>query len=321
MNEVTVIKTQNIITEFCSKSESWKLFMQQFPPQLQKQIAFDLFGYIQRNSEVVSGLNPDEFMAQVIIGYSKGYSLQDGDMYVLPFNGKATLVEGYKGVVRLANESGIFKYFDATPVIKDSIKSFDYRRGVPIFDEAYIPTGKEQTIGYYAYSETKDGSIREIYHPNEYFIDFAKRKSLMCKKAGKLTGVWEADFPAMCKKTILKELGALAPRKAQLNEKEKPFFNVIDAETGEIYDGDTDEPPMLPPEATPDPVPPSAPKRDKSDIPPPPPPTEEDYGGNGADDEEKDLCEECGAEVTAAVAKYSNKKFNRTLCFSCQKKQ
>lgn len=229
-------QTNNALTEFMGHSDSWKLFMSKMPARRQEAILFDLYAYVNKNAEVVAKMQPNEFMARVVDCYGQGFTLQDGDAYILPFrDGKtgvqvATLVPGYKGVVRLAMQTELFKYFDCVPVIKESIKSFDYKRNVPIFKEDYIPTGDEKTIGYFAYYETHNGMIQEIYHPIAYFRDFAIRKSPICRAKKELIGVWDTDFDSMCKKTGLKELGKLAPKVKNPTEQQSQFFNYVEAE-------------------------------------------------------------------------------------------
>lgn len=45
-------------------------------------------------------------------------------------------------------------------------------------------------------------------------------------------------------------------------------------------------------------------------------PTEKVFGSKPAP---KEICETCGKEVTASIAKYSKSKFSKVLCMSCQK--
>lgn len=234
--QVVATQTNNELTEFMGHSDSWKLFMSKMPTRRQEAILFDVYAYVNKNAETVSKMKPNEFMARVVDCYGQGFTLQDGDCYILPFrDGKtgalvATLVPGYKGIVRLAMQTRLFKYFDCVPVIAESIKSFDYKRHVPIFKEDYIPNGTEETIGYFAYSETHDGMIREIYHSNQYFVDFAHKKSPQNRGKDYLTGPWKDDFNSMCIKTGLKELGKLAPKVKNPTEQQAQFFNYVEAE-------------------------------------------------------------------------------------------
>lgn len=323
------VKTNNALTAFMTSSDSWKLFMSKFPAQKQQAISYDVYAYVNKHADTACKMQPNEFMARVVDAYSQGYTLQEGDAYILPFRDNktgeqvATLVPGYKGIVRLAMQTGLFKHFDVTPVIRESISKFDYRRGVPLFNENYIPNGTEKTIGYYGYSETHTGMIREIYHPNEYFVDFAHRKSPINKGKDYLVGPWKDDFNAMCLKTMYKELGKLAPKVANPTEQQEQFFSMVSADDEPQYDrpanvdadgvvvepsaieevdGETlpfDEPPIP----------------DDYDYEPEPP---QDYSQSQNDSGLK--CAKCGKAIQNNVHEYSTKKYGKPLCYNCQQK-
>ncbi len=315
------VKTNNSLTEFMTSSDSWQMFMNQLPAKTQSEIKFDVYAYVNKNAETVAKMQPNDFMARVVDCYSKGFTLKDGDAYIIPFNQTykdkegnehkivvATFVEGYKGVVRLALESGLFKYFDCVPVIKESIISFDYRRNVPIFNNTYIANGTEQVIGYLAFSETHNGTIREIYHPVEHFKKFALKNSIQCRVAKKLAGVWLNDFDSMCKKTALKELGKVSPRVTNPNAQQSQFFNYIDNEENDL---------LMPPETYENTA---VMGEDLNNAP---------FEEQIVDSTKKSVktpntselkCSECSTVITAAVYDYSVEKYGKALCYACQKK-
>lgn len=272
--QLATVKKNNELTAVMANSTSWAQFMQKLPVPQQKQIVFDIYGYVARHTDTVQLMDSNEFMQQVIIAYSSGCSLADGGSYILPFSGKATFVIGYQDMVRLATGMGLFKYFDCVPVIRESIASFDYRKHIPIFKSDYIPTGKEKVIGYLAVSETHDGMTREIYHPVEYFEDFAIKKSPQSKKAGRLTGVWATDFDSMCKKTALKQLAKLAPKRARLTEQQEQVFDMLQADDEQSQNIDVD----------------------------------------GVVIEEKYECSVCGQEITEKIYMQSKEKYGMPLC-------
>lgn len=294
------VKTNNALTSFMTNSDSWKLFMSNLPAPMQKQIPFDVYAYVSKHADTVCKMQPNEFMAQVITAYSQGYTLQEGDCYILPFKDKngvavATLVPGYKGIVRLAMQTGLFKYFDVTPVIRESIAKYDYRRGVPIFNDQYIPNGNEKTIGYYGYSETHDGMVREIYHPNEYFVDFAHRKSPQNKGKDYLVGPWKDDFNAMCLKTMYKELGKLAPKVANPNAQQEQFFSMVSVDDDMQRPSNVDIDGVVVEESL---------------------PFDEPFQGDNA----AFVCSNCNSKISDKVHSYSLDVFGVPLCMNCQKK-
>ena len=299
------IKANNALTEIMTNSKSWVEFMGKMPKPQQQQIAFDVYAYVNRHTDTVPLMQPAEFMAATIECYSRGCSLQEGGSYILPFGGRATFVIGYQDMVRLATETGLFKYFDCVPVIGESIARFDYRKNVPIFKTDYIPKGNEKVIGYLAVSETHDGMVREIYHSVEWFEQFAINKSPQSKKAGKRVGVWASDFESMCKKTALKQLAKLAPKRGKLTVQQEQFFESVEADDNipqydipQNIDGDgvvTDEP--LPWDYEPEPL--------------------EEKVQNKNNDEL--TCSDCGAKISDKVYDFSCDKYGIPLCMKCQK--
>lgn len=312
--QAIAIKANNALTEIMTNSKSWVDFMGKMPKPQQKQIVFDVYAYVNRHTDTVPLMQPAEFMAATIECYSRGCTLQEGGSYILPFKGKATFCIGYQDMVRLATETGLFKYFDCVPVIKESIERFDYRRHVPIFKNDYIPTGKEKIIGYLAVSETHDGMVREIYHPVEWFEQFARKKSPQSAKAGRLTGVWLSDFDAMCKKTALKQLAKLAPKRGKLTEQQESTFDILQSD-----DEPQDErPPYIDVDGVvvndvasandtiPDEI-------DLYDIEPEPPQDEKQTT--------KELvCNDCGKKISEKVYDFSCDRYDIPLCMDCQKK-
>lgn len=316
-NEVLVVKQQNQVSNFIETSKNWQLFASHLPAQKKEEITFDLFAYINKNAETVAKMELGDFMGRVIECYTQGFSLKDGDGYVLPFKGTATFVPGYKGIVRKAMETGLFKYFDVSPVYKEAIARFDHRRNIPVFDETYIPTGKEKTIGYYGFSETHDGMIREIYHSNEYFQDFARRKSPQNKGKSlteKLIGPWGDDFEAMCMKTLYKELGKLAPRVTNPTKSQEQFYSVIDMEEPDERDENVQAHPQTIDQETGEVL---YSEELGEDLPFPIDPPVESPKKRAAG--KTTPCELCGAPCSEKVANFSKDKYGRVLCYACQK--
>jgi phage RecT family recombinase len=219
-----VIQKQSELTAYMGQAEHWKTFVHNLSEPAQRQLPIDLFAYVQKYNNLVSTMPVNEFMAQVIIGYSKGLTLRDGEMYIYKFGATPTLVEGYLGVVRLAMESGLFKTFDCVPCIAESMIGYDARKGVPKFNDNYIPNGTEKTVGFLAYFETHDGLVREEYKSVQWLKDFAKDKS---SSYSKKDSPWQTDFDAMARKTMLKRLFKLAPKNNR-NANTQAFYNIVD---------------------------------------------------------------------------------------------
>lgn len=289
--QLATVKTNNQLTAIMKQSESWKQFMRRLPQVQQNNIPNEIFAYVSMHADTVASLDSNEFMARVVDCYSQGYSLVDGDAYILPFwNGKekrmsATLIPGYIGIKRKAMETGLFKYFTVARVYAESIKGYDYRREVPIFDETYIPKGTEKVVGYLGFYEMFSGAIQEIYCSVEQLERHAIKFSPQSRKANTLTGLWKDNFDAMCLKTMYRKLGKLAPKTKSPTGKEQDFYESLTDET-EV-------------DAT---------------------YNENEYEVVETARSEEDLrCENCNSIITEKVYSYSKEKLGKALCYNCQK--
>lgn len=302
------VKANNALTEVMTNSSSWKQFMGTLPVTIQKQIPQDLFAYVNAHADTVAQMDAVEVLARTIDCYSQGYTLTDGDAYILPFwSGKekrnvATLVPGWVGIKRRAMETGMFKYFTVSHVYKESIKGYDYRREVPLFDETYIPKGTETVIGYLGYYEMFSGAVQEIYCSVEQLQKHAIKYSPQSRKAGELVGLWKDSFDAMCLKTMYRKLGKLAPKTKNPTQQQSQFYASL--EDDEPQD---ERPPYIDVDGV---------VVDDSDYPLPfdepadPEPPQTDF-----------VCSECGAKISENVYGFSKTKFGKPLCMKCQKKQ
>lgn len=308
------VKINNELTAIMGKSENWQLFMRQLPKTRQQQIANDVYNYINLHTDTVAKFDTNEFMARVIDCYSQGYTLVDGDAFIVPYWNKAekrfvaTLVPGYLGIKRKAMETGMFKYFTVSHVYKESIKGYDYRREVPIFNEEYIPNGTETLIGYLGYYEMFSGSIQEIYCSIEKLKEHAIKYSQQSKKEEDLAGLWKDSTDAMCLKTMYRKLGKLAPKSKNPTLAQSQFFDYIDNDDNEL---------LMSPETY-----------ENTDL------MADDLSETQVIEQVSETtknpvktpntselkCSECGSVITATVYDYSVEKYGKALCYNCQKK-
>lgn len=311
--QAIAVKKNNELTKVMANSASWTQFMRNLPQVQQKQIPHDVFAYVNTHADTIASLDANEFMARVVECYSRGYTLTDGDAFILPFwSGKekrnvATLIPGWVGIKRRAMETGMFKYFTVSHVYKESIKGYDYRREVPIFDETFIPKGTEKVIGYLGYYEMFSGAVQEIFCSVEQLERHALKYSPQSKKAGTLVGVWKDCFDAMCMKTMYRKLGSLAPKTKNPTQQQEKFYDSLEESDDSQYiypepidaDGvvsfENDETLFLEDDL----------KGQQSS----------DLGANKGEFE----CEYCGCSITEKVYNYSLTNFGHPLCFNCQK--
>lgn len=332
--QVAVVKINNALSEIMENSQSWKFFITKLPAVKQHQIPNEVFSYVTLHADTVKDLDYNDFMARVVDCYSQGYTLTDGDAFILPFKCKvkdkdtgevrwvnvATLVPGWVGIKRRAMETGLFRYFTVAHVYEGTIKGYDYRREIPIFDETKIPKGTEKVIGYLGYYEMFSGSKQEIYCSVETLEKHALKYNQQCRKAGELIGTWRDAFDAMCQKTMYRKLGKLAPKTKNPTQQQQQFYDMLET--------DDEQQPERPPYINVDGVVINEPEEplpfDEEPLPFDEPPipeyeAEQPQGYAGNKDTKEFLCADCGAKVSEKVFKYSMDNFGKPLCYNCQK--
>jgi recombination protein RecT len=127
-----------------------------------------------------------------------------GFAYLVPYKGTVQPQIGYKGLIQLAQRTGLYKCINAGPVFEGELKSVDKLSGE--IDISGEKTG-DNVIGYFAFFSTNYGFSKSIYWTAEEVHRHARRFSRAYKAApGKKPGPWETDFDAMACKTVLKTL-------------------------------------------------------------------------------------------------------------------
>jgi len=127
-----------------------------------------------------------------------------GFAYLVPYKGTVQPQIGYKGLIQLAQRTGLYKSINAGPVFDGELVRVDKLSGeVDLSGEKK----SDEIIGYFAYFATNYGFSKSIYWTAEEVHKHARRFSKAYKSApGKKPGPWETDFDAMAYKTVLKSL-------------------------------------------------------------------------------------------------------------------
>lgn len=177
-----------------------------------------------------------------------------GQAYIVPFKGQAQFTIGYKGVIALAQRSGLMKSIVMTPVYEGEIQNWNR------FTESYEQGERtsDAIVGYFARFELVNGFAKATYWTKDEVIAHAKRFS---KSFG--NGPWQTDFDAMaCKTVLLSIMKTYAPMSLEMqtafsaDEKvarvdadgehfEDIEAEVIKTEEGQTVDAETGE--VLPP--------------------------------------------------------------------------
>lgn len=163
-------------------------------PQILECSQVSVFGSILQAAQL--GLEPDGVL---------------GHAYLIPYKGTCQLICGYKGLLKLARQSGELSTIYARVVhAKDKFKYAygltDVLRHVPDLSE-----DPGDVTHAYAVARLKDGSVQfDVMSKAE--IEAIRRRS----KAG-TSGPWVTDWAEMAKKTVLRRLCKMLPASVELN--------------------------------------------------------------------------------------------------------
>lgn len=167
----------------------------------------------------LQGCEPMSFIGAALTAAQLGLEPNTplGQAYLIPYknNKKGGITEcqfqiGYKGLLDLANRSGLLKNVSAQIVYENDEFEFEYGLEPKLTHKPAMSNRGEAIWVYAIYHLTNDGYNFEVMSMDDV-RDFAKKKSKTFNN-----GPWQTDFEAMAKKTVLKRVLKYAPLKSEL---------------------------------------------------------------------------------------------------------
>jgi recombination protein RecT len=165
-----------------------------------------------------------------------------GYAYLVPYKDKCQFQIGYKGLIQLAQRSGLYKRINSTPIKEGEITSHDRATGDMEFAWLEEPARtKAKTVGYLAYFELLNGFEARFFMTKEEVIGHAKKFSKSFTN-----GPWKTDFDRMAEKTVLKLLlSRFGPMSIEMNQAMKldqAVVNSFDTEDVSYIDSTYERP-------------------------------------------------------------------------------
>lgn len=128
-----------------------------------------------------------------------------GQAAIVPYKGNAQFQIMVRGLVQLAQRTGLYKTINAGEVYEDEYDGEDLLTGEVTFHRIHggdRDNGRrEHIVGYFAYFETTTGFKKTEYWTKEDVVNHGKRFSKSFNN-----GPWKDNFDAMARKTVLKSL-------------------------------------------------------------------------------------------------------------------
>ena len=155
-------------------------------------------------STYLAKCDPNTIMASAITAAALDLPIDKnlGFAHIVPYGDEAQFQMGYKGFIQLAIRSGQYRFINTCEVLEGELQNYNKVTGEVVID----PTKKtsEKIIGYAAYFKLMNGYEHAEYWTHDEVHAHAMRFS-QAFKAGRNTP-WKTDFPAMAKKTVIKDL-------------------------------------------------------------------------------------------------------------------
>jgi recombination protein RecT len=165
---------------------------------------------VLRQTPALARCTPESFLGALMTSAQLGLEPGPlGESYLVPYGTVATFIPGYRGLAKLAWQSGQVESIAAEVVFEND--EFDWAMG----DDAHIthrPTldNPGKAIAVYAIVKLKNGGVMR-----GVMSVAAVEKVRARSRAGK-AGPWVTDWDEMAKKTVLKRTFKLAPLSPEL---------------------------------------------------------------------------------------------------------
>lgn len=130
-----------------------------------------------------------------------------GFAYVVPYNNVPTFTIGYKGLIQLAQRSGMYQNINADVVYEGEYVGRNKLSGdLDLSGEVEIDNKGEKTIiGYFAYFKLLNGFEKTLYMSKEDVEAWAQKYSKAYQSGSKAVP-WRTEFDKMAIKTVLRRL-------------------------------------------------------------------------------------------------------------------
>lgn len=159
---------------------------------------------IATGSTLLRNCNPTTILGAAMVAATLDLPIVPtlGMAYIVPYKGQCQFQIGYKGLIELAERSGVFRNIIDEAVYEGQLVRKNKFTGEYVFDEDAKKS--DNVIGYMARFDLTNGFSKTIYWSKEEVEKHAKRFSQAYSKGH--ASPWTTDYDAMARKTVLKAL-------------------------------------------------------------------------------------------------------------------
>lgn len=184
---------------------------------------------VLRQTPALARCTPESFLGALLTASQLGLEPGPlGEAYLVPYGNTVTFIPGYRGLVKLAWQSGTLKSFNAHVVYEHD--EFDYSYGLdPHLEHKPARGDRGKPTEVYAAAQFKDGgSVFEVMSVDA--VEAIRRRS----KASN-SGPWKTDWEAMARKTVVKQLAKWMPLSPEMSAA-AAHDGTVRTDTGDLVD-------------------------------------------------------------------------------------
>lgn len=168
---------------------------------------------IQRTPKLLE-CSPQSLLSSIMTAGQLGLECDNvrGEAYLLPYGTQAQLIIGYRGLVKLARQSGEVGMIFAREVYENDEFSYQFGTAPKCEHKPALVEPRGAIIAVYAVCVFKDGTAQfDVMSRGE--VDAIRKRS----RAGN-SGPWVTDYVEMAKKTVLRRLCKMLPVSVELSD-------------------------------------------------------------------------------------------------------
>lgn len=165
---------------------------------------------VLRQNPKLAGCSPESFLGSLMTASQLGLEPGPlGEAWLVPYGRECTFIPGYRGLVKLAYQSGSVSVVKAAVVYEAD--DFDYQDGTDSYlrHKAALTSDRGKPIAVFCTVKLKDGGTTfDVMSVSD--IEAVRKRS----KSGQ-NGPWVSDWAEMAKKTVFRRLSKWLPMSAE----------------------------------------------------------------------------------------------------------
>ncbi len=190
------------------KPEIAKALPSQMSPERMARIATTTL----RQTPALARCTPESFLGALLTASQLGLEPGPiGEAYFVPYGQVCTFIPGYRGLIKLARNSGQLVDIWAEIVYEEDEFKVSYGLHRDLVHKPKMGVDRGKPIYVYAASELKDGGRPFVV------MTVAEVEAIRARSKAGRNGPWVSDWSAMAKKTVVKQLSKWLPLSAEFN--------------------------------------------------------------------------------------------------------